>query len=151
MDDGLVLRDIHLSTAPPWWPPAPGWWLLAVALLLGLAALVGWRWWRASRRRRLQILFDTEVDAAQGPAGSVAAISALLRRAARLRDPAADRLQGQAWIAFLDAGRDAPRFDASRAELLLEGPFRRDADPVAVAGLRQAARERFVEWMEERR
>ncbi|MEN1929123.1 DUF4381 family protein [Luteimonas sp. MJ250] len=151
MDDGLLLRDIHLSTAPPWWPPAPGWWMLAAALLLVLAATIAWRWWRARRRRRLQALFDAEVDAAAGPAASVAAISALLRRAARLRDPAADRLQGQAWLAFLDAGRGTTRFDGARGTLLVEGPFRRDADASEVADLRHVARERFVEWMEGRK
>ena len=151
MGDGLVLRDIHLSTAPPWWPPAPGWWLLAAAILVALAALVSWRLLRARRRRRLLALFDAEVDAAAGPAEAVAAMSALLRRAARRRDPAADRLEGPEWLAFLDAGREAPRFDGARGALLLQGPFRRGADPAAVADLRHAACERFLEWMEDRR
>src|SRR5690606_11779593 len=57
MDDGLVLRDIHLSTAPPWWPPAPGWWGVAAVVLAVLAALAGWRLLRARRRRRLLALF----------------------------------------------------------------------------------------------
>jgi hypothetical protein len=151
MDDALVLRDIHLSTAPPWWPPAFGWWLVAAALLLVLAGLVAWRLRRMRRRRRLRALFDAEVDAAAHPADAVAAISGLLRRAARLQDPAADRLEGAEWLAFLDSGRDHPRFDGGRGELLLEGPFRRDADAAQVRDLREAARERFLEWMEGRR
>lgn len=150
MDDALVLRDIHVSVAPSWWPPAPGWWLLASFVLLALAALVAWRLSRALRRRRLLAWFDAEVDAAVGTAAQVAAISALLRRAARGRDPGADRLEGQAWLAFLDDGVQPPRFDGPRGTLLLEGPFRREADPEAVAALRSAARERVAGWMEAR-
>ncbi|WP_133000509.1 DUF4381 domain-containing protein [Luteimonas arsenica] len=150
MGDGLVLRDIHVSTAPSWWPPAPGWWLLALALLLVVAAVVAWRLLRARRRRRLLALFDAEVDAAADPAGALAAISSLLRRAARRHDPAADRLEGQAWLDFLDAGAASARFHGAVGTLLLEGPFRRDADPADVVRLRAAARERFIQWMEGR-
>ncbi|MEP6880575.1 MAG: DUF4381 domain-containing protein, partial [Dokdonella sp.] len=32
---GPELRDIHLPADPSWWPPAPGWWILA-AILLGV-------------------------------------------------------------------------------------------------------------------
>lgn len=150
MDDGLVLRDIHASVAPSWWPPAPGWWLLAALVLLVLAAFVAWGLVRRRRRRRLLALFDAEVDGAADPAARVAAISALLRRAARRHDPGADRLQGQAWLDFLDEGIEPRRFDGARGALLLEGPFRRDADPEAVGALRSAARERFIQWMEGR-
>lgn len=149
MADDLVLRDIHASVAPPWWPPAPGWWLLALVLLLALAALAAWRLHRVRRRRRVLALFDAEVEAAALPAAEVAAISALLRRAARRREPAADRLQGEAWLAFLDAGREPPRFTGERGALLLEGAFRPDPDPADVADLRAAARERFLELMQD--
>lgn len=149
MDDGLVLRDIHLSSAPPWWPPAPGWWWLAAALLLLVAGLVAWRLHRLQRRRKLLAFFDAETAAAD-PAGTVAAISSLLRRAARRREPDGDRLEGDAWLAFLDQGQDPPRFDGVRGELLLDGAYRPQPDPGAVADLRLAARARFVEWMERR-
>ncbi len=45
------LRDIHPPPALPWWPPAPGWWILAAAAL----SLVIWqsiRLWRRWRRFR---------------------------------------------------------------------------------------------------
>src|SRR3546814_12347611 len=65
-------------------------------------------WWglRARRRRAAIVrLFDERLDAANTPVERVAAMSELLRRAARRRDPAADRLQGDAWLAFLDGDR----------------------------------------------
>lgn len=150
----LVLRDIHVSAAPPWWPPAPGWWVVAGVLLLLLASL--W-WWRArARRKRARIaeLFDRNVADAQSPAEQVAAMSELLRRAGRRRDPAADRLEGEAWLAFLDAaptrrGRrtaGAP-FGEGAGRLLLDGGYRREVDPNEVEALRRLARQRFLQWM----
>ena len=81
--DSLPLRDIHLPVAPGWWPPAPGWWLLGGLLLAMLAAGGVMAWRRARRRHALLRMFDQRVDAAADPAARVAAISELLRRAAR--------------------------------------------------------------------
>ena len=49
----LDLRDIHAAAEPAFWPPAPGWWLLAG---LGLfVILVAGRWlFRRIRRQRYQ-------------------------------------------------------------------------------------------------
>src|SRR3546814_4739947 len=90
-------------------------------------------WWLRARRRRAAIvrLFDERLDAANTPVERVAAMSELLRRAARRRDPAADRLQGDAWLAFLDGDRasDVARpFSEGTGRVLLEGGFRREVD-----------------------
>jgi len=151
----LVLRDIHPTTAPSWWPPAPGWWILAGVIV---AALVLIAWWRArANRRRAAVvaLFDREVDAASTPPQQVAAMSELLRRAARRHDANADTLQGEHWLRHLDAAaakkkRNAPAradFSEGPGRLLLDGGFRRDVDPADVAALRALARERFLRWM----
>ncbi|MFD0739209.1 DUF4381 family protein [Lysobacter koreensis] len=143
----LVLRDIHRPPAPPWWPPAPGWWWLALVLLAVAAGLVFLRARRRERRRAIAVLFDSSVDAAPTPATQVAAMSELLRRAARQRDPAADRLHGEAWLAFLDSDDRQCGFTRGPGRLLLEGGYQRDADPRAVTALRELARARFLTWM----
>lgn len=114
-----ALRDIHLPPPPGVWPPAPGWWLVALAILASGLAL---RWRSASRRRPLRAALDEidrlagayrlDADAVQLASG----ISAVLRRYAHLRFPDATTagLTGADWLRFLDerggngAFRDGP-------------------------------------------
>jgi hypothetical protein len=149
----LPLRDIHQPPAPPWWPPAPGWWWLAATLLV-LLAFAAW-WWLRARRRRAAIvrLFDERVRAAATPVERVAAMSELLRRASRRSDPAADRLQGDAWLAFLDGdSKAAPGpFSDGAGRVLLDGGFRREIDEAEAAALLPLARRRYLELMAVRR
>ena len=148
MSDTLVLRDIHQPPAPPWWPPAPGWWLLA-ALLLALVAVPVWRVWSRARRRHAHAaLFDRTVRAAGTPAAQVAAMSELLRRAARRRVPHAATLLGEEWLRVLDDGLPVAGFVAGPGRLLAEGAYRRDVDPQDVEALRPLARARFLAWMQ---
>lgn len=146
-DATLVLRDIHQPAAPSWWPPAPGWWVLVLVLLVLVAVFVFWRRHRKQRQRRILALFDDTVAAADGAASQVAAISELLRRAARRHQPDADTLQGEAWLVLLDAGDPHRPFTQGAGRLLLEGAYRRDVDPHDVAALRDIARMRFIGWM----
>jgi len=145
-DPTLVLRDIHTPPAPPLWPPAPGWWVLAGLLLLVLLALAWWNWHRRRQRRAIEQLFDASLQEAASPAARIAAMSVLLRRAARQRDPASAALDGDAWLAFLDRGSRVPLFDDDDARLLLEGGYRRDADAAAVERLAPRVRRRLLEW-----
>ena len=146
-DPGLVLRDIHVPPPPSWWPPAPGWWVVAaiVVLVAGLGA--AWAWHRRQRRVAAQRLFDDTVATAGTPARQVAAMSALLRRAARQRDPAAATLQGADWLRYLDEGSRDALFGDGHGVLLLEGGFRREVAAIEAAALHARARQRFLEWM----
>lgn len=146
----LVLRDIHQPPAPGWWPPAPGWWALA-ALLLAAFAFAAWRWRRRRlQRKRLQALFDEAVRAARTPAERVAAVSQLLRRAARRRDPAVAALHGEDWSRYLMRRADAPTLPPRTAELLRDGGYRRTVDADDAAALVEAARRLFLAWGRER-
>jgi hypothetical protein len=149
MSAALVLRDVHIPPAPPWWPPAPGWWLLGAALLVAGGA---WWWLDRRRKRRRQAaarLFDEGIAVAATPAGRLAVASELLRRAARRVHADADRLEGEAWLAFLDGTDHA--FTAGSGRHLLDGPFRRELDPAEAEHALEAARRRFVGLMESAR
>lgn len=134
------LRDIHLPPPPSWWPPAPGWWLLAVLVLA--AAFVAARWLLARQRERgwrRRVHAELERIAASqaaqpDPAVLAGAVSQLLRRAARLIDPSAVALRGEAWLAFLDqqlppAHREAEPFRRGAGRALADAPYRRADDP----------------------
>ncbi|GHC00168.1 hypothetical protein GCM10010080_11560 [Thermomonas carbonis] len=121
--------------------------MVAVGMLLIGSAI--WWWLRRRRLRRAAILqlFEDTVDAATSPPQQVAAMSDLLRRAARRKDPLADRLQGEDWLRFLDQGMTPPCFEHGPGALLREGAFRRDVDEGAARALRTVARQRYVTWM----
>lgn len=143
----LPLKDVHPGLAPAWWPPAPGWWLLCAVVLLVAFGL--WRWLHARRRRvdALARYYDDALTQAATPVAQIAAISDLLRRAARRIDPQADRLEGDDWLRFLDAGLKQPAFLHGPGALLRDGAYRPDADPAAVDALRVMARRRYLDWM----
>jgi hypothetical protein len=147
--DTLVLRDVHVPPAPSWWPPAPGWWLVAAVVLAAVLCFSAWRWHRHRRRQRWQRWFDA-VPQGRTPAEQVAAASELLRRAARCVSSSADRLEGEAWLQFLD-GQQGHAFSAGPGRLLLDGGYRRDVDPVELAAALAAARTRFLDLMAAKR
>lgn len=146
MSTGLVLRDIHQPPAPAWWPPAPGWWMLAALVVVAGLGAWGWRRRRMARRARITALFDDALLQATTPAERIAAMSALLRRAARRQHGGADTLDGDAWLALLD-GAAARGFVDGPGRLLLDGPFRADVTDAQAAALEPIARERFLAWM----
>jgi Domain of unknown function (DUF4381) len=131
MDPLSELRDIHLPPPPPLWPPAPGWWLLAVAVLALAAvgirlALLGWRRGRQRRAatrvlRRLRARYEGGEEA-----GTLAAeLAIVLRRAAMSRHPRARvaGLTGRAWLEFLDD--DAHQFTEGVGRHLATAPYSR--------------------------
>ena len=119
--------------------------IAGLALVAVLLAVFAWR--RRRKRRALSKLFDDAVSQDASPAEQVAAMSELLRRAARRKDPHADRLQGDDWLRFLDDGLKQPVFSAGAGNVLLEGAYRRDVSAIEIDGLRSAVRNRFLEWM----
>ncbi len=142
----LPLREVHLPPPPSWWPPAPGWWWLATLLAVLLLGWLGWRAWRARRRRRWSQWFAREAGGGL-PVERVAAISGLLRRAARRAQPGAEHLQGEAWLRFLDGG-SGQAFSAGPGRILLDGGFRPDLEAGAVEAAAALARARFLDLME---
>ncbi|MDG2526795.1 DUF4381 family protein [Stenotrophomonas sp. HITSZ_GD] len=145
----LPLRDVHLPPPPSWWPPAAGWWWVGLGVLAVLAVIAALLYRRRARRRRWARLFDTDT-AGQSSAARVAAMSVLLRRAARRLDPAADTLQGEAWLRWLD-GRKRQDFSQGPGRLLLDGGFRPRIEDAEFAALLPLARRRFLQLMAGRR
>lgn len=134
------LRGYHLPDPVSWWPPAPGWWLLA---LLGLSLLVLLAGWLVRRHRRGAAARAAQAEltalrAALAQDGDAAAcargLSRLLRRFALVRFPrrAVAGLSGEEWLAFLDAQGGGGRFQTGPGRLLLDAPYRPPQDlPVA--------------------
>lgn len=144
--DGPELRDIHLPADPSWWPPAPGWWLLGVLILIAIIWLLRFRrrrmrqrYWMASVRHELGKIAATH--AAQPNAARLAGeISALMRRASLLIAPHAAALQGEAWLQFLDAQLDDDSFTHGVGRVLVDAPFQRTPEIDADALLALSAR-----------
>lgn len=124
------LADIHAAAEPQWWPPAPGWWLLAgiaLAVLLVLARQFASR--LADRRRRRAWLTELDAlrerhDPAETPRDYLAALNRLFRAVAlrAFPDTACARLEGEEWVAFI-AGRMPAEATLEPLDVLARGPY----------------------------
>lgn len=132
----LPLRDIHLPDPVGWWPPAPGWWLLAIlvpTLTAGLVWLIRYRWRLTPIKLALRELDILQGDTGLGADEKLRRLSSLLRQTALTLYPrhSVAGLAGEAWLRWLDETLSEPRFSQGPGRILAEAPYR----PVPAAHL----------------
>ncbi|MCA1764993.1 MAG: DUF4381 domain-containing protein [Desulfobulbaceae bacterium] len=125
------LRDIHLPEPVGWWPPAPGWWLVGIAVLVVVVLTVVYlrRWvkkgrYRREAKRELRLLIDNR--SGMNDRRLIEELNILLRRVAIEaygREQVAS-LAGRRWLEFLDSKGDTDRFTAGPGMVLGEGHYR---------------------------
>jgi len=132
--DGPELRDIHLPPDPSWWPPAPGWWLVCAIVLIAIAWLARHALQRHRARRWRQRVHAQVARIAAShavhndPVRLACEVSHLLRRASLLLDANAAAFPGERWLEFLDAQIGGEDFRGGPGRVLLDAPWRRNAD-----------------------
>jgi hypothetical protein len=123
------LRDIHLPPEVSWWPPAPGWWLLAGVLLAAVG--LGWFLWRRHRRNGWRRAALRELTSLSDASGALAharlcSLSVLLRRVALHRFPREKvaALHGAAWLHLLQtAPGGGLTLNGDQQRWLAAGPY----------------------------
>jgi hypothetical protein len=129
----LPLRDIHLPGPIGWWPPAPGWWLVA-ALVLVAAALYGVHYYRGRHKRaalRAMTRVRTALEQGAEPVACLQFLSTTLRRFAMTAgartagEPDVAGLIGERWLEYLDGRWDRTEFSAGLGKQLLAAPYAR--------------------------
>jgi hypothetical protein len=110
----LPLKDIHLPEPVSFWPPAPGWIVLALLLPLSIALLI-YVYKRLKQqtvsKSAAKLLAGIRSENSADSRKTLVALSALLRRVAISTTGRADvaGLNGAAWLAYLDTPfPDAP-------------------------------------------
>lgn len=146
----LPLRDIHLPAAVSWWPPAPGWWILATALILVLVGTAYLRAYLARRRRRLGRWLGPELQrvsrqfAEDGDTEMMLQqVSALLRRACLSlfpRQTVAGLVQDQ-WLDLLDDIAKTDQFRHGPGRILASAPYQRQPDRASAVAALELAQE----------
>ena len=147
------LADIHLPEPVGMgplgtWPPAPGWWVLGLLLLIGLPYLVRWllglRTRSKTRKQALAALQHCYQRLASAAAGEsehaqlryLNEVNEVLRRVALVHFPQTGvaGLSGAAWVDFIRCTGDSSRLTRDIATALSAGRFRPrctvDADAV---------------------
>lgn len=119
------------------WPPAPGWWILALLLIVSAVALGLWLKHRHAPTQAVQAPLDpirvealNELQSLTKPYANASAalwlqqLNSLLKRLCRLSYPeaASHTLTGRAWLAFLD--NRCPAAGLTRWMILVEGAYK---------------------------
>ena len=124
------LRDIHAAPAVSWWPPAPGWWVLAL-LLLVLLTWLGRRLLARLRvhKRRKQMLgwvdhLNANIDPQRDPQGYLSTLNRIFKLVALRAFPQQHcaALAGQDWADFLTANMKNSH-SVESLNVLASGPY----------------------------
>lgn len=126
----LDLRDIHAAPAPAYWPPAPGWWLLAILMVIVLLVLGVWLFRRYRNNRHRNKILDqinslSFCNTVESKLAFIAGVSMLLRRIALQRYPREQvaSLTGMDWLRFLDETGGEGDFQRGVGSILAAGAY----------------------------
>jgi len=125
------LADIHLPQNISYWPPAPGWWVLA---FLGIISFYGLyrllRWYIQTRKYRKALLLELgqikrQWSKQKNIVLTSAKVSTLLRRYAVDQGHRAQvaSKSDRAWISYLEKLLKLHEFEKNYHELILELPY----------------------------
>jgi hypothetical protein len=128
----LQLRDIHLPEAIGWWPPAPGWWILAILVpLFLLFSIVLYKriTRKTAKKTAKKLLLKLKQDTTLDDKHKLQEISALMRRTAISISPRAETasLTGQTWLKFLDSSVNGSPFTEGPGKFLADAHYQKQA------------------------
>ena len=134
MNPELPLKDIHLPASISWWPTAPGWWIaFGLFLLLSFLIVIAIKkhfkpTLKKEANQALNVIekaFCESGDAQQ----CLCALSAFLRRVSLSYHTSMHAgLTGLAWLQLLDQPLTEPEFSQGIGKILLDAPYRHQAD-----------------------
>jgi hypothetical protein len=141
-----AMRGLHLPEAISWWPPAPGWWILALLAVVSVVTLsLGLRRrLRSPLRAAKRELNDIEQRLLDGGDSqmSIVELSALLRRVAIIIYPniGVAGLVGPSWLSFLDSSGATEAFSRGAGARIGSAPYQpmTDAEPAALLEISRA-------------
>jgi hypothetical protein len=127
----LSLRDIHLPETIGWWPPAMGWWILVI-LILVLSTIAIWLYKRITRKTAVKtakkILQSIKQDNSLDDKEKLVKLSELIRRVAVSLSPRKETasLTGQAWLEYLDSTVTGSPFASGAGKILAGGHYQKN-------------------------
>ena len=113
------LQELGPPVTPPMFPPAPGWYIVAVLVLIAVLYLA-YRLHRRHRANRYRRTAIAEIARMRTKHSNLPQLPALLRCTALIAFPRAEvaGLRGNAWIAWLNGSAGENVFADSDADLL---------------------------------
>ena len=133
------LADIHLPAEVSFWPPALGWWILALLLLIAGSFATRKLYEKAEQRKACQYAL-TELESCLKRLNEstgqkkllryVNDVNTVLRRVALVKFPESNpgSLVGETWIAFIRRTGDSSRLDEQLSAALSHGRFRKQVE-----------------------